>query len=114
MARKTLNQIKIALPNLKSEKVSDIADELDRVLVIKRIFESEDGKELIKELRESALDTIKKLIIAYKNTPDLSTLMGLCAILDSNFSMIMKMRDVSMEKELRDMLDSAVIEASRE
>ena len=113
MSKKTLNEINKALPNLKSEKVSDVAEELDRILAIKRIFQSEDGKELITELRNSTIDTIKKLIVSYK-TPDLSILMGLCAVLDGNFSMLMKIRDISMEKELRDMLDEAVIEASRE
>ncbi len=114
MKKQTLKEIKSALPNLKSQKVEDIANEVDRVLALKRIFTSEDGKELIAELRDSSITAIKKLINAYKNSPDLSLLMGLCAVLDSNFSMLMKMKDISLENELRDMLDEAVIEASRE
>lgn len=114
MVKKILNEINSALPNLKSEKVSDIANELDRVLAIKRIFTSEDGKELVKELRDSCSITIMKLIHTYKNSPDLSTLMGLCAVLDSNYTMLTKVRDVSMEDELREQLDEAVLEATRE
>lgn len=113
MKKKTLNEIKIALPNLKSEKVSDIANELDKVLAIKRIFDSEDGKELITELRSKSIDTIMKLLVAYKKA-DLSEMMGLCAVLDGNISLLMRMRDIDMEKELREMLDEAVVEASRD
>lgn len=113
MKNKTITEINKALPNLKSEKVSDYANELDRVLALKRIFESEDGKELINELRETIVSTISKLTKVYK-TADLSTMMGLCAVLDGNFNMLMKMKDISLEDEIRKDLDLAVLEASRE
>lgn len=114
MAKNTFKEIKKALPNLKSEKVKDISDELDRILAIKRIFQSEDGKELIRELRDTCSTILRKLIIAYKNTPDLPTLMGLIASLDSNYMLLTKVQDISMEQELREQLDEAVIESRGE
>lgn len=114
MKKGTFNEIKKSLPTIDSEKVVDYADALDRVLVLKRIFSSKDGKELVIELRENSITAIRQLIIAYKSNPDLATLMGLCATLDSNFSFLMKIQDISLEKELRDSLDEAVKEAYRE
>jgi hypothetical protein len=110
--KKTINDIKKAIPNLDSDKVKDYADALDRVLVLKRIFQSEDGKVLIDELRKESISVIRKLIIAYKKKPELSELMGLIAVLDSNFTMLSKIQDISLEKELRESLDEAVLEAT--
>lgn len=114
MSNKTIQQIKNAIPEIESEKVNDYADALDRVLVIKRIFQSEDGKELIKELQEVCFITINKLLFTYKNNPDLPTLISLISILDSHYSMLSKIKDISLEKELREQLDEAVREAYRE
>jgi hypothetical protein len=111
MKKKTINEIKSAIPTIDSTKVEDLAEALDKVLIIKRLFDSEDGKVLITELRETSVTAIKKLLIAYKTNPNLETLMGLCASLDSSISFLAKIQDISMEKELRDSLDEAVREA---
>jgi hypothetical protein len=65
MAKKTIKEIKSALPGLDSSKVEAYADELDRILAIKRIFQSEDGRVLVNELRDNCSITIKKLLVIY-------------------------------------------------
>lgn len=111
MAKKTIKEIKSALPGLDSSKVEAYADELDRILAIKRIFQSEDGKVLVNELRDSCSITIKKLLVLYKKSPELPELLGLLAILDSNYQLLSKIQDISLEKEIREQLDEAVKEA---
>lgn len=111
MKRKTINEIKSALPEVNSQKVVDYADALDRILLLKRIFHSEDGKELIKELREGVILNLRKLLVAYKQNPDLATLLSLCATIDANYSLLSKVQDISLEKELRESLDEAVKDA---
>ena len=109
--KKTFNEIKDALPNLKSQKVEDYSDELDRILAIKRIFTSEDGKQLISELRDTCSTTLRKLIVLYKSNPDLPTILGLIATLDGHYTILSKIQDISIEEELREQLDEAVKEA---
>jgi hypothetical protein len=111
MAKKTIKEIKSALPGLDSSKVEAYADELDRILAIKRIFQSEDGRVLVNELRDNCSITIKKLLVIYKKNPELPELLGLLAILDSNYLLLSKIQDISLEKEIREQLDEAVKEA---
>lgn len=114
MAKKTIKEIKEALPNIESSKVEDYANALDKILAIKRIFQSEDGRELISELRDTCLTTLRKLLVEYKKNPDLPSLVSMIATLDSNYALLSKIQDISLEKELREQLDEAVKEAYRD
>lgn len=108
---KTYKEIKEALPDLQSEKVNVLADELDRILEIKKLFESEGGKHLVTILRNNCANTLRKLVIKSKENPDLPTLLGLISAYSANIDLLSTMRDVSMEQELREQLDEAVREA---
>lgn len=108
---KTHDEIQKSLPNLKSEKVKDIADELDRVLAIKTLFQSEGGKQLITVLRNNCSVTLRKLVIEAKNNPSLPILLGLISAYSANIDLLSTVQDISMEEELRNQLDEAVKEA---
>jgi hypothetical protein len=110
---KTLKEIQSALPDLHSEKVKDISDELDRILAIKKLFNSEGGKELITVLRNNCTITLRKLIIKAKENPDLPSLLGLIAMYSANIDLLSTIQDISIEEELRKQLDEAVQEAYR-
>jgi hypothetical protein len=109
--KKTYNEIKSAIPDLESEKVEVYADELDRILSIKRLFTSEDGKVLLGELRDECASLINQLTVSYKKNPNINELISIIANLDSKLSILMKVQDISMEEELRVQLDEAVKEA---
>lgn len=108
---KTYNEIKSSLPDLDSEKVEAYSDALDRVLAIKRLFSSDDGKVLLNEMKDECSSLINQLIVSYKKNPNLNDLIALIANLDSKLSLLMKIQDISMEEELRSQLDEAVKEA---
>lgn len=114
MANKTIKEIKEALPNLKSQKVEDISDELDRILAIKTLFQSEGGKVLINDLRNNCSIILRKLILKSKENPDLPTLLGLISAYSAYMDLLSSVQDISLEKEIRDQLDEAVKEAFRE
>ncbi len=111
LKKKTLAEINRQLPDLKSEKVEVIADELDRILAIKRIFTSEDGKELLAKLKSNCVTALRKASIAAKKGDNANPF-----ILDwqANMDLLGTIQDISMEKELREQLDEAVKEAYRE
>lgn len=108
---KTYKEIKKALPDLESNKVADISNELDRILAIKTLFQSEGGKELINVLRTNCSTTLRKLILKSKDNPDLPTLLGLIAAYSANIDLLSTVQDISIEEELRLQLDEAVREA---
>lgn len=107
----TKKDIKKSLPNLSSEKVDVLADELDRILRIKNLFLSDGGKELITILRNNCSLTLRKLVIKSKENPDLPTLLGLIAAYSANIDLLSTVQDISMEEELRQQLDDAVKDA---
>jgi hypothetical protein len=111
MSKQTYKEIKSAIPNIKSEKVEDISDELDRILTIKRLFTSNDGKELIKTLKQNCYIALNKLIIASKENPELGNLLAIIATYSANIYLLAQLQDIKMEEELRKQLDDAVMEA---
>lgn len=106
----TLEEIKKALPGIESTKVEDISAELERILAIKKLFQSDGGKELINVLRGNCSVSLRKAIIAAKNGEDK---LLYSAILDysSNIDLLSTVQDISIEEELRQQLDEAVKEA---
>lgn len=108
--KKTLNEIKSALPDLKSEKVEDYANELDRILAIKRVFQSEDGKEVLNVLKDNCSIALRKAVISARKG-DKDTLLALILDYAANIDLISQVKDISMEKQLREDLDEAVKEA---
>jgi hypothetical protein len=105
---KTLAEIKGALPGLRSEKVEVISEELERILAIKKLFQSEGGEQLITLLRNNCSVALRKASIAAKKGDSANPF-----ILDwqANMDLLSTVQDISLEKELRDQLDEAVIEA---
>lgn len=110
---KTLKEIKGSLPNIDSEKVEIYSDELDRILALKTLFQSEGGKELIKVLRNNCAVTLQKLIVKSKDSPDLQSLLGLISSYSANIDLLSQIQDIKMEEEIRTQLDEAVKEAFR-
>jgi hypothetical protein len=114
MARKksspTLREINTALPDLKSEKVSDIAIELDKILAIKKLFQSDGGEILIADLRTRCSLALRKALLCVKEGGNPAPF-----ILDwgANMEVLTRVQDISLEEELRGQLDEAVIEASQ-
>jgi hypothetical protein len=108
--KKTYREIKQALPNLQSNKVEEIADELDKILEIKALFQSEGGKQLITLLRNNCSVALRKSIVAAKNA-DKELLMASILDYSSNMDLLSTVQDISIEEELRKQLDEAVIEA---
>lgn len=108
---KTFKEIKKALPALESTKVEDIANELDKILAIKTLFQSEGGKVLIDLLRSNCSIVLRKLMLKAKDEPDLPTLLGLIASYSANIDLLSSVQDISIEEELRRQLDEAVKEA---
>ncbi len=111
MQKKTISEIKKALPGIESTKVEDISNELDRILAIKTLFQSDGGKELINVLRNNCSIVLRKLILKAKENPDLPTLLGLIASYSANIDLLATVQDISLEEELRQQLDEAVKEA---
>lgn len=109
--KKTIREIKKGIPEIESQKVEDIAETLDSILATKRIFTSEDGKVLLKVLRNNCASYLTQLIMKSKDNPDLSSLLGLIAAYSANLDLLAQMQDIKMEEELRNQLDEAVREA---
>jgi len=108
--KKTISEIKKALPNIKSEKVEVIADELDRILSIKKLFQSDGGKELITLLRNNCSVSLRKAIICAKKGEE-KELISLILDYGANMNLLSSVQDISLEEELRLQLDEAVKEA---
>lgn len=109
--KKTIKEIKEALPNLKSEKVEILSDELDKVLAIKTLFKSDGGKLLITRLRNNCALSMRKAVEAAKSGNN-----TVPYILDyaANLDLLQSLGDLSLEEELREQLDEAVREAMGE
>ncbi len=110
MQKKTYKEIQEALPNLANEKVETMSDELDRILAIKTLFQSEGGKELITVLRNNCAISLRKAIINAKKGEAHELI---AAVLDysANVDLLATCQDISMEEEVRTQLDEAVKEA---
>lgn len=109
--KKTIKEIKTALPDLQSEQVELISDELDRVLGLKALFKSDGGKELIKVLRDNCVRALTRLVQEAKDKPEVSTLVGLIATYSANIDLLAQLQEIKFEEELRNQLDEAVKEA---
>lgn len=105
---KTLQSIKNALPNIESDKVVVISEELEKILSIKKLFQSEGGELLIGLLRTNCTNALRKASLAAKKGENSNPF-----ILDfqANMDLLSTIQDISMEEELRAQLDEAVIEA---
>lgn len=104
----TLREINKALPSLKSDKVADIADELDKILAIKQLFQSEGGQVLIEDLRSKCSIALRKALLCAREGGNPNS-----HVLDwgANMDVLTRVQDISLEEELREQLDNAVIEA---
>jgi len=104
----TLREINHALPDLKSEKVADIAIELDKILSLKKLFQSDGGAVLIEDLRSKCSIALKKALISAREGGNPTPF-----VLDwgANMDVLTRVQDISLEEELRNQLDDAVIEA---
>jgi len=109
---RTLKEIKKALPDLESEKVEVLSDELDKVLAIKKLFDSEGGKVLLGVLRNNCSRTIRKAILAAKAS-DEKLLLATVLEYSANMDLLSSLQDIKMEDELRTQLDEAVKDAYR-
>lgn len=107
---KTIKEIKKAIPNINSNKVEDISNELDKILAIKRLFTSSDGKVLIDLLQNNCSIALRKAIISAKNA-DEKTLISNILEYSANLDLLSTIQDISIEQEIRNQLDEAVIEA---
>lgn len=107
---KTYQEIKKSLPSIKSQKVEDMSDELDRILAIKTLFQSEGGKELITVLRNNCAKALRIAIIAAKNG-DNQKLTSTILDYSANIDLLATVQDISMEEEIRNQLDESVKEA---
>ena len=111
--KKTFKEIKSQLPSIESEKVEVLSDELDRILAVKRIWTSDDGKELLKTLKQNCNVALRQAIIAAKKG---DSQLSIARILDysSNIDLLATIQDISIEKEIRGQLEDAVKEAYQE
>ncbi len=109
--KRTIKEIKEAIPDLNSEKVEVISDTLDSILALKKLWKSEGGQELINVLRNNCFVALRKLITAAKNNPTLESLLSPTFEYSSNMDLLSTIQDISTEKELREQLDEAVKEA---
>lgn len=111
MAKKrTIKEIKQALPDLKSEKVEVISDALDSVLAMKRLWKSEDGKELLGVLRNNCSVALRKATAAAEQG-DKDLLLAVVLKYAANMELLATIQDIHTEQELRIQLDDAVKEA---
>lgn len=109
--KRTLKDIKTSIPTMpESEKVEVLADELDRILAIKRLFNSRDGQELLEELKAGCASSLVKLVQTARTNPDLSLLLALIFDYAAKIDLLSTVQDIGSEKEIRDQLDAAVLE----
>lgn len=110
MAKGTFKDIKEAIPDLNSEKVEVIADELDKVLALKRLWSSKDGKQLLTILKNNCSTALNKAVMSAK-AGDKDSLIAIVLDYAANMDLLASIKDISLEKELREQLDEAVKEA---
>lgn len=108
--KKTFQEIQEAIPNLASEKIETMSDELDRILAIKTLFLSEGGKQLITVLRNNCSVALRRAIVNAKKGESQELI---ATILDysANIDLLSTCQDISMEEEIRSQLEEAVKEA---
>lgn len=110
--KNTIRDIKKAIPDINSEKVEVLADELDRIQALKTLFRSDGGQQLIGVLKRNCASTLRKLYGAMDDKPTLETLMGLIARYTANLDLLSELQDISIEGEIQAQLDEAVKEAT--
>ncbi len=110
MSKRTYNEIKDSIPEIDSEKVKDYANELDRIVGLKILFNSDGGKELIKGLRDNCSILLGKLVLSARNEPTLSNLLSIIFEYAANIDILSRFQDISTEQEVRDLLDEIVKE----
>ena len=110
--KKTIKEIKQALPGIDSEKVTVLSDELDKILALKRLFESDGGKVMLEYIKKNCSIALRKSIIAAKNG-DKELLMANVLDYSANIDLLSTLQDISLEEEIRGQLDEAVREAVR-
>ena len=111
MPKKTIKQIKAELPQLNSEKVEVLADELDRIEALKTLFRSDGGKELLAVLKNNCSSTLHKLYSSLDDAPSLDKLISLISRYKANIDLLAELQDIKMETEINNQLDEAVKEA---
>lgn len=109
--KKTITEIEEALPDLDSNKVREISDALDKVLAIKDFWSSKGGKELTVFLRNKCATSLRNLVQTAKEKPDLNVLLAIIFDYSASMDLLCTIGDISLEEELRQQLDEAVIEA---
>lgn len=107
---KIIKEIKTALPNLKSKKVEEISEELDNILAIKKLFTSDGGKILLGVLKNNCSLALRKAVISAKKA-DKEELVSNVLEYSANLDLLSTLQDISLEEELRNQLDDAVLEA---
>ena len=107
----TLRDIKKAAPDIKSEKVDVLADELDRIQALKNLFRSDGGVQLLNVLRRNCAASLLKLYGAMDDKPTLEALMGIVACYRANLDLLAELQDVTTEEEIQTQLEEAVKEA---
>lgn len=110
--KKTLKEIKQAFPDIDSEKVEVLGDELDRILALKKVFTSEEGKVVLDYIKNNCTIALRKSVIAAKNG-DKELLMATILDYSANIDLLSSIQDISLEEEIRTQLDDAVREAIR-
>ena len=110
--KNTIRDIKKVIPNLQSEKVEVLADELDRIQALKTLFRSDGGQQLIGVLKRNCAAALRKLYSAMDDKPTLEILMGLIARYTANLDLLAELQDVTIEDEIQTQLDEAVKEAA--
>lgn len=106
----TLIEIEKALPGIKSDKVEVLSEELERILSIKKLFQSDGGKELINLMRSNCSTSIRKAVIAAKASKEREAVIFLLEY-SASMDILSSVQDISLEAELRAQLDEAVKEA---
>lgn len=113
--KKTIKDIKKSLPGIETspgaEKVEVLADELDRILAIKRLFKSEGGEDLLNVLKGNCAKSLLKLIQVAREKPELNLLLSIIFDYAANMDLLATVQDIGIEDELRIQLDEAVKEA---
>lgn len=107
---KTIKEIKRALPDLNSEKVEAISDELDRILALKTVFSSEGGQLILTTIKNNCSKALRQSILAAKKG-DKDLLMASVLDYSANLDLLSTVQDISLEEEIRTQLDDAVREA---
>lgn len=110
---KTIDEIKDVMPDINSERVEDLSNELDRVLELKTLFNSKGGKQLITLLKNNCAVSLRKLVKLAREKPEIDSLLSVIFEYSANLDLLATLGDLSLEEELRKQLDEAVKDAMR-